>query len=94
MQMQALNAHIEYGCVTFPERLILPRLDRRADALHERIIKIQIMHHGKAHGQHLFRLEQVPQIGAGIPPADRSVALRVDRLLIALIFLIFNVDDA
>ena len=52
------------------------------------------MHHGKAHGQHLFRFEQVAQIGAGISPADRAVALRVDRLLIALILLIFDIDHA
>jgi len=91
--MQALNARIEHSCVSFSERLIFPGLDRCADTCHERVIKIQIMHHGEAHGQHLVSLEQMAQIGTREPSADRAVALRVDRLLVALILLIFDISS-
>ena len=43
-----------------------------AYALSERVIEVEIVHDRKAHGEHFFRLEQVPDIRAGIASAHRA----------------------
>src|SRR5699024_12709295 len=48
----------------------------------------------KAHGQDLFCFQQMAQICARIAAADRTVALRVYRAVVALIFFVFQIDNA
>lgn len=64
------------------------------DALHQFVVKIQIVHDGKPHGQHFFCFEQMAQVRAGIAAADRAVTGRVDGLHIALVFRVFQIDGA
>ena len=52
------------------------------------------MHHRKAQGQDLLRLKEVAQVRTREIPARRAVALLVDRLLVELVLLVFEVDRA
>ena len=65
-----------------------------AYALSERVIEVEIVHDRKAHGEHFFRLEQMPDIRAGIASAHRAAALRIDGQLVRLILLVLDVDYA
>ncbi len=65
-----------------------------ADALHQVIVEIEIVHDGQPHAQHFVCLEQVADIGAGVVPAGRTSAGGVDGALVALILGILDVDDA
>ena len=69
-----------------------PRVETVADAFGQRIVEVQVVHDRKPHGEHLFRLEQVVQIGTGIAPADRAVTLRVDGAVVAGVLGVFQVD--
>ena len=40
-----------------------PGVQAVADALGQLVVKVQIMHHRQAHGQHLLRREQVADVG-------------------------------
>ena len=65
-----------------------------ADAFHEFVIKIQVVHHRQPQGQDLLGLEQVVQIGPGVAAADGAVALGVDGAFIGLVLGVFQVDRA
>ena len=58
------------------------------------VVEPEVVRHGEAHGQHLLRLEEVAQIGARIPAADRAGALGVNGALVALILGVLDVDNA
>jgi hypothetical protein len=57
------------------------------------VIEEKIVHDGQAHGQHFLCLEEMPEIGSGIQPANRTLAVRVNRAFISgiLFILIFKI---
>ena len=65
------------------------RIQRLPDARGELTVKIQVVHDRQTHGQHLLGLEQVVDVGAAVAPANRAVARRIDRPLVALVLGIF-----
>ena len=79
------------GVVELLEGAVVQRL---ADALHQVIVEIQVVHNRQTHAQQFIRLLQMADVGAGEIAADRAVAVRVDRRFVALILQIFDVDDA
>ena len=51
------------------EGLEVPLVQGLADAGHQFVIEVQIVEHSQAHGQHLPRGQQVPEVGTGEAPA-------------------------
>ena len=60
----------------------------------QRIIKPEIVDHAKAHGKHFACFKQVADVGAGMPPAGRAAALRVDWRKVVFILFVVDVADA
>ena len=52
------------------------------------------MHDGKAHGKHLFRNEQMADVGSGIAAADGTITLRIDGTFVQHILGILQIDGA
>ena len=65
-----------------------------ADALHQVIVEVQVVHDSQAHAQQLVRFLQMADIRAGEIAADRAVTVRVDGRLVALVFQVLDIDDA
>lgn len=63
------------------------------DSFHERVVKIEVMHHTQPHGEHFLRLKKMAQISTRMSLARGTVAFRIDRAQITLIFCIIQVDD-
>lgn len=89
-----LDACIQQGHILAVESFKGPLVQRGADALHQAVIKIEVMHHGKAHAQHLVRLEQMAQVGAAEIAAYRAVAQGVDGVFVPFILQVFDIDHA
>ena len=69
-------------------------VQRLADALHQVVVEVQVVHDSQTHAQHLVRLLQMADVGAGEIAADRAVTVLVNGALVPLIFQILDVDDA
>lgn len=54
-------------------------LQRVANFLHQRIVKIDVVHDRQTHRQHLAGLEQMVQVSAAEAAAHRAVALGIQR---------------
>ena len=79
------------GVVELLEGAVVQRL---TDALHQVVVKIQVVHNGQTHPQQLVRFLQMADVRAGEVAADRAIAVRVNGRLVALIFQVLDVDDA
>ena len=53
-----------FRAVLRSEGLKFSRVERVADALRQLVVEIQVVHHRKAQGQDLLRLEEVAQVRA------------------------------
>ena len=87
-----LNSSVETRRIGPSEFFEPSVLDRLSDPGHEMIVEIEVVHHAQAHGKHLFGLEQMAQIAAGIAAAHRAVAFRVDGVFVPLVFGVFQID--
>jgi len=62
-------------------------------SLHKFVVEIQVVHNEQTKGKRLLCLEKMTQIRAGIAAAYRAVAKRIDRTVVALIFLVIEIDN-
>ena len=77
---------VEFFKATFVQRF--------SYALHEGVVEPEIVHHREPHAEHLLRLLQMADVGAGMSLTDGTVAGAVDGGVILFIFRVVDIDDA
>ena len=61
-KFKQLNAFIQNFNIFFSEAFKAARIKALTDLIRKAVIEVQIMSYRKPHGEHLFRLEQMPDI--------------------------------
>ena len=73
-----LGGTVQQAGIGPAEGLEVPLVQGLADAGHQFVIEVQIVEHSQAHGQHLPRGQQVPEVGTGEAPAGGTLTGLVD----------------
>ena len=69
-------------------------IERRADFLHKRVVKIQIMHNAQPHTEHLAAFKQMMHIRTRKSAAGRTLTADFKRRIIGFILCIIQIHNA